>query len=122
MTDPSAGARATPTNPWRGDVGGASSEGDGAADQGGGRAADPQAVVDLFDMHHPVPAEPGALPGAVAHRGPARLDEPLAQAGVEAAGDRVFIDAVAAGGECADLELLWGTTRVGTDHAYLQTA
>ena len=72
-------------------------------------------------MYHPVPAEPGALSGAVAHRGLARLDEPLAQAGVEAAGDRVFVDAVAAGGECADLERFWGTTGMGTDHAYFQT-
>ncbi len=37
----------------RGGVGGASSQGEGAADQGGGRTADPQVVVDLFDVHHP---------------------------------------------------------------------
>ena len=53
-----------------------------------------QIVVALArDVHAAGAAEPRALRGDVALRRAARADQPLGEAGVEAAGDRIFVDA-----------------------------
>jgi len=62
-------------------------------DAGDGRAADPYVVADLLDMHAPGAAERGALTGDVARRGETGADQPLGEAGVQAAGDRILAHA-----------------------------
>src|SRR6185436_5982843 len=79
-------------------------ERNGALDAGDGLAADPDVAADLLDVDAAVAAERGALARDVALGRNAGGDQPLADAGVQAAGDRILLHAFA-GNEGADLEL-----------------
>jgi hypothetical protein len=65
----------------------------------------------------PGAAERRALAGDVGRGRPARGEQPLGERGVEAAGDRVLVDAAVLVGERADLERLGRSGRVGRDDA-----
>ena len=61
---------------------------------GSHRAADPDFIADLFHVNPPCPAHAQALADAVASRCQPGAQQPLGDAGIEAAGGRVFGHAI----------------------------
>src|SRR4051794_17805576 len=97
-----------------------SAETDSPLDRGCRVAADPDRAVELLDVDAPGTAQRGALGGDV-RRGQAVAREPLPDAGVETAGDRV-LDDTDVRAERPDLDLTLRAGRVRPRDADVEVA